>query len=445
MTGQRIRKLKLQLQNARHRLVTMQSNFAAPLYDMKYVATQEVQRISTNGACIYFDPDWLQKLDPAALDFMLAHQLMHIVLGHIDRPLYLKGDRFHLACDVVANSNLWELGWKYDRLPHVGRIYYETFYPTIRGSELTAQEAVAYVPLDPASMSPGVRRSYMIDSEEWWDRPLDRGEGATVVLSPMDDDPDDLSIDTTAGGDHRVFEKESFYPSGGEERRAVNDAQTGLDWDKLAASELNSLRSANREKVDPVDADAFRERIWQKPNTPTLGWRKILNIFVQAEICDYTFTPPDRRLQEPDFFLPDFNLTVDRPKEVLFMVDTSASIDEDVLSCVYSELRSALEQFGGGLIGLLGFFDRRVYRPVMFSSIGALRTIIPIGGGGTDYHCIFQYVRNNMDTETLASIVIFTDGEAAFPDESAADTVPVLWLLSNRQARVPWGKVAYFV
>ena len=86
MTEQRKRRLKRQLQESRYRLNKLNEEFAAPLKEMLYVATKDVKRISTNGACIYFDPDWLQKLGHTEMDFILSHQLMHIALGHIDRP-----------------------------------------------------------------------------------------------------------------------------------------------------------------------------------------------------------------------------------------------------------------------------------------------------------------------------------------------------------------------
>ena len=62
MNAQRIGKLKLRLQKARAELLKAQPDFAQPLRELIYVATKDVYRISTNGFCIYFDPDWLQKL-----------------------------------------------------------------------------------------------------------------------------------------------------------------------------------------------------------------------------------------------------------------------------------------------------------------------------------------------------------------------------------------------
>ena len=71
--------------------------------------------------------------------------------------------------------------------------------------------------------------------------------------------------------------------------------------------------------------------------------------------------PPDRRMQDSEFFLPDFNETAIEPKEVLFAVDTSGSIDDGMLDTVYAELAGALEQFGNRLQGILAFFGIPIF------------------------------------------------------------------------------------
>lgn len=448
MTEQRKRKLKRQLQEARFRMHKLNKEFAKPLGEMIFVATKDVMRMSTNGKCIYFDPDWLQKLGQRELDFIISHQLMHIALGHIDRPKYYTGDRFHLACDIVANSHLENLGWNYDKLPHIGRIYHETFFPQKEGKLMTAQEALACVPFDPALMKATVKRGYMIDSESWWDRKDDLGERGEIVLCPEDEDPEDLSDDiSNVGGNHFFVAKELFISShlllGEDKPTEGKDKQSSAGWDKRAMNELQSLRSAVKENADIGMEEDFVERAWQRVNTAKLNWRKLLDSFIQEEVCDYSFTPPDRRLQESDFFLPDYNVLVERPKKVLFMVDTSGSIDDDTLSTVYGEICNALTQFNGGLVGVLCFFDVRVHDSMLFSDIGSLFQIKPCGGGGTNYECIFDYVGRMISADALANIVIFTDGEATFPDESMANNIPVLWLFSNKSVRSPWGKYAY--
>lgn len=188
--------------------------------------------------------------------------------------------------------------------------------------------------------------------------------------------------------------------------------------------------------------DHALERSWDHDKDTYLDWRSLLDAFLQEEINDYSFQPPDRRFSNSDFFLPDFNEKEASVKNILFMVDTSASIDQDMLETAYSEMQNGIEQYDGHIQGMLGFFDSKVITPTPFSSVTELKKIRPHGYGGTDFECIFRYVRDEME-ELPASIVIFTDGEGDIPEESEAMGIPVLWLLHGEENTPRWGRAAY--
>ena len=69
--------------------------------------------------------------------------------------------------------------------------------------------------------------------------------------------------------------------------------------------------------------------------------------------------------------------------------------------------------------------------------------MIPYGGGGTDFRVIFEYIHKNCSKELPACVVIFTDGDGPYPDESEALGVPVLWVINNQMFTPPWGKVTH--
>ncbi len=441
MLERRIHKLKRQLQESRYRLVHMYEEFARPLYEMNFVAVKDVWRMSTNGTCIYFDPDWLQKLDNIELDFILSHQLMHIALGHVERPEYYLGDRYHLAADIVANASLSSFGWNYEKIPHIGKIRRETFFPSVNGASVTSVEAIKYIPIDPSVMKPSERRQFMIDSEKWWDRKNDRGESGIIVLEPNDEDPDDLEYDgPTYGGEIRI-RKEIFPDSDGEGDRAQKEegdekksVSENSQKNKLHA--ISMLRQKMRNS-EIGNGEGYLERLWKETNAGTLDWRSMLDRFVQEERNDYSFTPPDRRLQDLDFFLPDYNVFHETVKDVFFMVDTSGSVTDEMLAVAYDEIRQAIEQFNGTLSGTLAFFDIRVYSPTPFCSVQDIRKLRPHGGGGTDYRSIFKYMKRLKNIPS--SLVVITDGEGGYPDEAEAGNIPVLWLITGER-KAPWGR-----
>lgn len=128
------------------------------------------------------------------------------------------------------------------------------------------------------------------------------------------------------------------------------------------------------------------------------------------------------------------------PQEVFFAVDTSGSIDEELLSEVYAEICGAMEQFDNQMTGILAFFDTRVHRPIRFSSIEDVKKTIPQGGGGTDFSCLFRYI-SSLGVHP-GCIVIFTDGQGVIPEEAESENTPVLWLLSKETVDIPWGRQA---
>ena len=450
MTSQQINRLKRKLQEARFQMCFDHADFALPLFEMTFVAVGNVKRMSTNGSCIFVNPGWLQKTPEYSLEFMLAHQLMHISLGHIDRLQFYQGERYHLACDIVANSHLRGLGYVTESLPGVGKIYHETFYPVREGINLSAEEAFRKIPFDPAVLKDKKSYDYLIDSELYWDRKSSGGEVGTVLLTPDETDPDDLTLTRTgnSANNKRLRGQRRKHP---EQVDALPGADNddGLRRERPATgtqsdnSELRSTLETLRYIKKVSDRSAAEEeqlRIWQRPNDARLDWRRLLDCFLREEICDYSFLPPDRRMHDIDFFLPDYNETALEPKEILFAVDTSGSIEDGMLDTVYAELAGALEQFGNRLQGILAFFDTSVYRPIRFTEIDDLHGVMPMGGGGTDFACLFSYI--DSVGMTPSSIVIFTDGRGEYPDEPAAGNIPVLWLLSREENAPPWGRRA---
>ena len=426
---------------------------AAPLTAMLFVANVDVRRMSTNGSCIYFDSNWLEKLGDDSLDFALCHQLMHIKLGHLSRPQFYKGDRFHFACNIIANSTLIPYGFTAEKLPGIGDIHHETFLPKMEGSGLTPLEAFQMTPLDPSTLSEVQRRNLLLDSDEWWDRPQARVENGVLILSPDDPDPDDLIPSERIRGiiEHilKSFRKQIMpvVPlSEVEEADELDDLIFEYTTRPNAnlKETIRDIRGSKERDSEKYGDGILCERILRQANIPTHDWRSLLNHFIMEETKDYSFTPPDRRLQDLDFFLPDYNEYEAPRLNVLFMVDISASLKDEEIAMAAAEICAAIEQFGGMLNGFIGFFDSEVRRVVPITSAENLMELTPYSGGGTNFQCIFDYIHEKMADHVPSEIVIMTDGKGDFPDYEASSGIPVLWLLTTNRVRIPWGQAAYF-
>ena len=117
-------------------------------------------------------------------------------------------------------------------------------------------------------------------------------------------------------------------------------------------------------------------------------------------------------------------------------------MSDKMVTAAYSEVKGAIDQFNGKLEGWLGFFDAAIIEPQPFSTEEEFKIIRPVGGGGTDFQIILEYVWHYMADDLPACIIILTDGFAPYPKEHLAAGIPVLWLLNNEDVTPPWGKIA---
>ena len=449
MTPQRQKRLREQIRRSRARLMVSDPAVAMVLMYLQFVATKSVSRISTNSRVILFDPDWFQKLGKRETDYILSHEVIHIVLEDTKRPPFFVGDRFHHACDIIARSVMRDRGWNVDELPHIGRLPHRTYYPGHEGNELMPLEAYREVPFDPSGMKPGERRRFQIDSDEYWGR-LGIPPDGTLILSPGFDDLLEEPVKEKPGRIRVKYqektEEQLVVDIDGENEDPGTPGIDMADNDDSIESELDAAIDRLLDMIETMESQSpqqteFLERIWNGVGSARLEWRKILDCFLQEEINDYSFLPPDRRFSDSGFFLPDFNQAESSLKDVLFMVDSSGSVDDDTIADIYAEICGAIEQFDGTLQGKLGFFDTQVTTPVPFGSIQQLLKIRPKGNGGTDFGCIFRFVRRFFEKDPTC-IVIITDGLGDYPLEEEAMGIPVLWILYGDAPFPSWGKQA---
>lgn len=434
MTEQRKRRIRNKIQEARGRLLSLYPFYGLLLMYLRFVAVPKMKKISTNGRCIYFNPDFIEKLYSDEIEYILIHQILHIVHGHIWCQRDVSGADYHYACDIFINLLLEDTKYRVDRYPHLGDLY-RKISDSIDIHGKTPEEIQENIPYSLYIFNEQVRSKFIVDSDEFWDKKKDNGQLGEIII----DLPEiEGKLNSKKGSGMSDGDGEGCVFGDGADGEEIKLKQ---EWQLRVATAANSMSSDDKNNNGVGNIPDFVKRMIDKMKEPTVDWKKILNNFVQERVNDYSFSPPDRRFGDFDFFLPDFNEKDFVSKEILFMVDTSGSVEDDELAAVYSEIKGAIEQFEGKLTGKLGFFDVWVTAPVPFYSVDDLTKIVPIGGGGTNFNAIFEYLAYDCADELPACIVIFTDGDAPYPPKSAAMGIPVLWMINNLEITPPWGRV----
>ena len=405
---------------ARMRLLLDQSFYGLLIMHVKIALSDLNESAWTdNQQYIYFNPDFLDSISDRELVYVLEHEVMHIVLKHVERMLSgdFDAELYNIASDIVVNSSIMRAHGGKESSISIQAYGGAQMHKAPDGSEgydYTVEEIYRTLETRYKKLKEDMERQLKDDGYEGWDIHIIDG--------------DNYADDKNAAGN-------------------IDDGESNLDkmlihmaWQSWIISAAEMAVKYGGKGIGSLPM--FVERYIRYIKQPELDWRIILNEFVQEEVNDYSFSPPDKRFSESPFYLPDYNDTEFRVEKMLFMIDTSGSMSDEDISDVYSEIKGAIDQFNGKLQGWLGFFDAAVYPPQPFSDEEEFDIIRPEGGGGTRFDIIFDYVRDEMTEEAPVLIIILTDGYAPFPAERAAEDKPVLWILINSYVNPPWGKVA---
>lgn len=219
----------------------------------------------------------------------------------------------------------------------------------------------------------------------------------------------------------------------GQVEKPANLTQENKDEKESQAKQklVQAMNAAKQAGTMPGMIEALINELIQ----PRVNWKEVLERFI-AEIAhnDYTWTKPNPRYIASGLYLPALeNLEVGK---VVFAVDTSGSINKDLLDIFVSELREAAQMFSFPVSVL--FCDTRLQgEPVELDPEDNSPLTVP-RGGGTDFRPPFIYVNENITD--VKALLYFTDGECnSFPAEPE---YPTLWAVyGNKKFKPPFGEV----
>jgi len=174
-------------------------------------------------------------------------------------------------------------------------------------------------------------------------------------------------------------------------------------------------------------------RFVQELLVPQVDWVQELAQFASEAARgseDYSFHRLNRRYLADDLYVP--TMYSEKPSEVVLAIDTSGSIDEQMLKVWAGSVARIMESVNPAMVRVL-WWDTRVhaeqlFTPDMYPQIADL--LRPVGGGGTRVGSVNEYLkRNNVRADC---VVVLTDGWV----ESSVmwdNDVPTLWAVTERR------------
>lgn len=368
---------------------------------LELVEDNSMPTAATDGRKYYYNKKFVEKLDDAELNFLTAHEVLHPALGH----LWRRGSRdpiiWNHAADYVINGMIIEsdpTGKDFKMIkgglhnPKFKGMYSEEVYDILIKDENYVKQAHA----NAAAGNMGT-----LDDHGQWDK-AKNGNGSG------DGDDDGNGKGDKNGGSGRL------------------EDGTEEDWKGRVVQAAQVSEGKGRGTMP-----AAMKRLLKDLIAPQKDWKQLLAEFVQIEINDYGFSPPNRHHVWRDIILPDFSEETDVVRDLVFAIDTSGSIGSREIRTFVSEIVGCMNQFGGKVRGKLVYCDAHVAAVYELEDV---EHSVPRGGGGTDFRPVFDWVEENL--EECAGVCYLTDGYGTFP--SKPPHYPVLWVMTT-DYEVPWG------
>jgi predicted metal-dependent peptidase len=379
---------------SRVKLIRESPFFGTLLLNTSYRVTDDVPTAATDGDILLLNEQFMAEQTQPHFQSILLHEVLHMALEHISR---LK-DVFttdpmtaNIAADIVVNGIIQDNGLE---LP---------------------EDAITDNDLKGLS----VREVYNILRQK-------QQQDKNYLKKKYGTGDKDVNYCLQPGkGDKQPGQN----PQSGE---GASGAKGTTNWKEV----LNKAATIARTKSYGLKGAGLR-RLFKDLLEPTINWRDALYKYITASRTD--FEGYDRRFIHSGHYLDD--LGGGRIRVMVFM-DTSGSVDEELLSEFIAELRFAVNALPQ-ISGEMWYFDTDLYPQGDIEEIFGTPKLQ--GGGGTSFiepiKKLKEMAEEDSTTQTLG--IIFTDGYARLNDFEDPGC-PVLWCISpggEDSSRMPFGEV----
>jgi len=368
---------------------------------------------AVDGRNLYYNTQFFNAMDNKEIEFVIAHEILHMVYDHLGR----RGDRnpmlYNIAADYVVNNLLVRdrIGTK----PSIVDCFQDFQYDGMTSEEI-------YDKLFDDAKEKGKELQKLLDDLE------NEGEMLDEHLD-MDDGDSDEGEETTDKNGNKVSKKKPKYSK--DDLKKIKD--------EIKEATINAAQAAGA-----GNTPAGVQRMIQQLTEPKMNWREILRQQIQSTIkSDFTMSRPNRKGWHTGAILPGMNFadTID----ICIALDMSGSIGNAQAEDFLGEIKGIMDEYKDYKIKIW-CFDTDVYGEDDFSADdGREITDYEItGGGGTDFMANWKYMHENGIEPK--KFIMFTDGYAwdSWGEDDYCETIFIIHSHHNKELQAPFGITAHY-
>ena len=370
---------------------------------------------AVDGRNLYYNTQFFNDMDNKEIEFVVAHEILHMVFDHLGRRGFGGEDRnpmlYNIAADYIVNNTLVR-----DRIGEKPKIV--DCFQDFKYEDWTSEEVY----------------------DELFEEAKKNGEEALKQLGEMLDEH--LDMDEGDEGSSSGEESEGKDSNGNnvsKRRPKFSDEEMKQIKDEIKENMLSAAQAAGAGNV-PVGV----QRMIKQLTEPKMNWRELLRQQIQSTIkSDYTFSRPSRKGQMSSAILPGMNFqdTID----IAVSIDMSGSISNTQAEDFLGEVKGIMDEYQDYNIKIW-CFDTAVYNEQDFSSDSGedLLDYEIKGGGGTNFMANWEYMKET--GYVPKKFIMFTDGYAwdSWGDPDYCDTVFVIHSHHDKNVQAPFGQTAHY-
>ena len=463
----------------------------APFMSSMLTTTNMVEcvEVGTAGVSVdtfYFNPYYFKDLSLNHIEFIFMHEMSHLLMQHRAREKGREHERWNVACDAYINKMLSEdfpRVFTANDIKSSGYVYienvntkedipekiYESLKPKNNNSQngqqgqqgqngqqgQQGQGQQGQNGMNDDSQQNGDEYGSQNGNEQMQGQEQGQGQGG----SQGNEDKANGKGKGNGKGNKKKYEYK------GEEVEATEDmiGNDMIDDEKSQSMSEETLNQRARAIVER--AKVYNETAGSKKRgsgegnmlreveralAPRIDWMPLVrNKLTKASQKEMTFARPDKRFTSRGMILPGpKDMINDTMENILIAIDTSGSISNKELGIFFKMLESLMKRFKTN--GEVVYWGTNIEAIYPFKSWRELVKTKPIGGGGTDVGCVFEYLEDKKFKTGLKKkpsiIIIATDGYIGrVSDKYKKWNNETIWLLSPDsydRFKEPFGKKA---
>jgi predicted metal-dependent peptidase len=366
---------------------------------LKIVAADEwLMTAAVDGRNLYFNTQFFNAMDNKEIEFVIAHEILHMVFDHLGRREDRNPMLYNIAADYIVNNLL--VRDKIGKKPSIVDCYQDFKY------EGWQSEAVY---------------------DDLFEQAKKNGEEFLQSLGEMLDEHLDLEGDGEEGDD------------GKGKRPKYSKEEIDQIRDEIKENMLSAAQSAGAGNLP-----GGVERLIKEMTEPKMNWREIIRQQIQSTIkSDYSFERPNRRSMHTGAILP--GMLFDETIDICISLDMSGSIGNAQAKDFLGEIQGIMEEYKDYNIKLW-CFDTAVYNEQDFSADGGedLLDYEIMGGGGTKFDANWHYMKEH--DIVPKKFIMFTDGYPweSWGDADYCETVFIIHSNHDKNLQAPFGITAHY-